>query len=98
MSDNKTPSFKEEAENEFMEGIMEDLLPKVKIFAPKIIKSLEASEEFVGENEIVLMYKSKGKIVILKGLSENVDLEAKPNSLTQYDLNFLVDALFKKIG
>jgi len=92
-------SLKEMAEGEFMESIMENLLPKVKIFAPKIIKGLEESDEFLAKDELLVIGKGpNGKIFILKGKSDDIDIVADKSKLQKYDLNYLVDGFMSKVG
>lgn len=91
-------NLREEAESEVFGSLIGDMLPQIKAFAPKIIKSLEESKEFLDIDEIIIIGKqSNGKIQILKGKECDVDIDAKEGKLQQYDLNFLIDSLFKKI-
>jgi hypothetical protein len=70
----------EEANGEIMGAMMEGILPKIKVFIPKAIKSIdEDPTAIIDEESIIVIARSEedGSVVVLQGKKDNLELSVK---------------------
>lgn len=90
-------SIQDEANNEILESMLEGVLPKLKIFIPKAIKSIDEDESMIiDSNTIIVIARSEedNSVVVMQGKKDNIDLSV--NEMDELEINDL-STLFDKI-
>jgi len=85
---------------DMIKGVLGPLLGKIKPFIPMALKGLETSDEFLKQDETIVIGKNKdNKFVILKGKGINYTLKSEEdkNNLQKISLGGLVEQLLGMI-
>lgn len=90
-------SLQDEANSEILESMFEGILPKLKIFIPKAIKSIDEDDSsIIDSNSIIIIARSEedNSVVVMQGKKDNIDLSV--DNMEDLEINDL-STLFDKI-
>lgn len=101
--DDSVQSLMDEANGEIMGAMMEGILPKIKIFIPKAIKSIdEDPTAIIDADSMIVIARSEedGSVVVLQGKKDNLELSVNDMSKVKVDdlsslFNMVLDMMAK---